>query len=846
MSLDKYRKKRDFSLSPEPAGEREEKESSALCFVVHKHKASHLHYDLRLELDGVLKSWAIPKGPSLDPSRKRLAVMVEDHPLEYRDFEGTIPEGNYGAGTVMIWDEGTYSVPGTDGQKRTEEEIRKGLDRGNVYFTLDGKKLKGAFHLVRLKRGTQENSWLLIKKDDQFATEREIPDEGLSARSGRTLEQIRSQDYLDENFTIDLSKIDLSGSQKAPPPPGPIQPMLSQLVGEPFDRQGWVFEIKWDGYRAIAEVMNGKVKLYSRKGKSFLNDYPPLARDLEKISFQVIFDGEIVVLDSEGRSDFHLLQDYRRTGSGDLAYYIFDLLYLEGYDLRSLPLLRRKSILKTIIPALPRIRYSDHIHENGKAFFELAKQNRLEGIMAKEGSSSYMGGTRTWHWQKIKATLSQEIVIGGFTEPRGGRTGIGALLGGVYEDDELVYAGSVGSGFTDDELPLVREKLIRFIREDSPFRKSLKSDTNITWVDPVFVCEVKFSEWTPEGLMRQPVFLGFREDVDARQIRREIPVSKAGIGRYAVPESSDKFLEVSGKTLKLTNLNKYYWPGEGITKGDTIDYYRQVAPFILPHLIDRPESLHRFPDGINGKSFFHKDMSDVPEWIKTEYVESDIPEGRVRYLLCQDEASLVYMVNLGAIEINPWISRVGRLDRPDYMVIDLDPLDCPFEDVIETALVVHRVLQSVEMPHYVKTSGSTGMHIFVPLGALYSYSQAREFSALICTIVNGMEPSITSMERPPERRRRKVYLDFLQNIKGKTMASVYSLRPRPGAPVSTPLNWEEVKAGLNPQQFTREEVMHRLAKYGDLWKPVLGDGIDMKKYLSSLWEKYGWDKDRRK
>lgn len=844
MALERYKQKRDFSHTPEPSGVNEDAKKGLLCFVIHKHQASHLHYDLRLELDGVLKSWAVPRGPSLDPSIRKLAMMVEDHPFDYRNFEGTIPEGNYGAGTVMIWDEGTYIVPGIEDRQKTEDEIRKGLQKGNIFFYLQGKKLKGAYHLVRLKRA-KGNSWLLIKKSDRFATEEEILEQNRSVRTERTIEQIRHADYPDESYTVDITKLDISGALKSPAPQGPLSPMLSQLVDEPFDRRGWIFEIKWDGYRAIAEVMNGDVKLYSRHGKSFLNDYPPVVRDLKKLSFQSIFDGEIVVVDSEGRADFHLMQDYRRTRRGSLIYYVFDLLYLEGYDLRSMPLLKRKHLLEQILPSLPNVRFSGHIREHGEAFFELAKKNNVEGIMAKEENSTYVSGMRSWHWQKIKIIKSQELVVGGFTEPKGGRTGIGALLGGVYEGGEFVFAGSVGSGFTDEELLLVMEKLSRFKREECPFKKLPETHTTATWIDPVFVCEVKFTEWTPEGLMRHPVFLGFREDVDPRAVRREVPRDKSRGTRYALPESSDLITEIGGNTLKLTNLNKFYWPSEEITKGDTIEYYRQVAPFLLPHLYNKPQSLHRFPDGAGGKSFYHKDMTDVPDWVKTEYVESDVPGGRIRYLLCQDEATLVYMVNLGALEINPWNSRVGSLEYPDYMVIDLDPLDCPFENVIETALVTHKILQDVDMPHYVKTSGSTGIHIFVPLGAAYNYRQTREFSALICTIINGVLPSTTSMERLPDKRRGKVYLDFLQNTKGKTMASVYSLRPRPEAPVSTPLDWKEVKAGLEPQEYTRDVVIKRLKEHGDLFRPVLYKGIDMKRYLNALSMKYGWSTGKR-
>ena len=656
-----------------------------------------------------------------------------------------------------------------------------------------------------------------------------------SVRSGKTLDEIAIDKNQRPLHQIDITRLDISGAQKAPPPPGPVKPMLAQLVKEAFDRPGWLFEIKWDGYRAIAQIHRGSVQFYSRHGISYVKDYPEIIEDLETIGFEVILDGELVVTDTLGRADFSLIQKYRHTGRGNLLYYVFDLLYLEGYDLRRLPLTKRKTLLKEVLPSLPHIRYSGHIEKSGKDFFRLAQEQNLEGVMAKEGNSMYLSGVRTRHWQKIKTYYSQEFVIGGFTEPRGGRTGIGALLVGYYDDNNLIFAGNVGGGFTSDELPGIRKKLESHARNITPFKNPPKPYTGATWVDPTMVCEVKFAEWTADSLLRQPVFLGFRYDIDPFKVQKENPVSPPeGAVNFTKPESPDQYIQVSGRRLKLTNLNKVYWPDEGISKGDTIDYYRQIAPFILPHLRDRPESLHRFPDGIKGKEFFHKDLVDAPEWAQTERIESDTQNGITRYFLCQDEASLVYMVNLGALEINPWISRVGSLDYPDYMVIDLDPLDCTFDDVVDTAIVVHQILEKTGMPHFPKTSGATGIHIFVPLGAIYTYAQARQFSALICSLVNSRLPLITSLERLPQKRKGRVYLDFLQNTKGKTMACAYSLRPRPGAPVSAPLKWEEVRRGLHPSQFTTNVIRDRLERYGDLWEPLLGKGIDMKKYLNIL------------
>lgn len=825
-SLHDYQKKRDLLKSGEPSPDLLFTKKP-LRFVIQKHQASHLHYDLRLELEGVLKSWAVPKGPSMDPSQKKLAIMVEDHPLDYRNFEGTIPKGNYGAGTVMIWDEGTYHIPGAEDKFENERMFKQFLDKGHITLHIEGTRIKGLFHLIKLNRAGLANGWLLIKSQDQHASSNPIVNESRSARTGRTMEQI-SKNEPPEFFN--LSNLDISGAKKGNFPHGPLHPMLAKLVDQPFDRKEWIFEIKWDGYRAIAEIKRDSLQFYSRNGKSFLNNYDPVVADLKKIRLEAIFDGELVVVDSQGRSDFNLLQNYRKTAKGNLLYFVFDLLFLEGYDLRSTGLIQRKSLLKQILPDLEHIRYNDHIQQDGVAFYNLARENKLEGIVAKDQNSPYLDGKRSAYWQKIKISLQQEFVVGGFTEPKGGRTGIGALLVGVYRDGELIYSGSVGGGFTNEELPLIRNRLEQLKSDNCPFSSFADSSSKATWVKPVIVCEIKFAEWTADGILRQPVFLGFREDLEPLEVKREYPVFYSEPeARYPIRSSDDLLTDISGKTLKLTNLSKTYFPSDNISKGDIIEYYRKIAPVILPHLKDRPLSLHRFPDGINGKDFFQKNMEDVPEWASTVNIPSD--SGNTRYILCQDEPALVYIVNLGSLEINPWSSRINSLDYPDYMVIDLDPLECPFRYVIDSALAIHEILQFVDVPHYVKTSGATGLHLFVPVKAQYSFEQVRQFSLLICTLVNNRLPEITSLERVPQKRKGRVYLDYLQNSKGKTMAAPYSIRPRDGAPVSTPLLWEEINYQLDPDQFTIYSIFSRLRDHGDLWKAVNFKGIDM---LSSL------------
>ena len=841
MKLTEYRAKRDFKKTPEPSGQEGAVPEEPLRFVVHKHHATRLHWDLRLELDGVLKSWAVPKGPSLDPEEKKLAVMVEDHPIDYQFFEGVIPEGNYGAGAVMIWDRGTYHAVGCPDRASSEEALRSGLAKGHISFVLAGQRLKGEFALVKLKKA-QENSWLLLKKKDaESKPGGRLSGTDTSVASGRTMDEIN-------RGKPDLSGVDLSGATSAPMPLH-VKPMLATPVEAPFDRPGWLFEVKWDGYRALGEVSEGKARLYSRNDKTLNEQFPAIAQSLATLPFDALFDGEIVVVDGSGRADFQLLQDYLQSARGNLAYYIFDLLYFEGFDLRRLPLVRRKGILRQVLPALPYVAFSEHVEAEGSALFEAAKENNVEGVMAKDAMSPYRSGERGRDWLKIKTHRQQEAVIGGFTRPKGGRKGFGALILGVYEKGRLVYIGHTGGGFTDEQLASILMRLEPLAREGSPFDKTPKTNTDVTWVEPTLVCEVRFSEWTNEGLMRQPVFLGMREDIDPREVRREeaekAPQKPAEEKRPAGPEArshpssragrSGNIAFINDAKVEVTNPEKVFWPEEGYTKGDVIDYYRRMAPFILPYLKDRPESLHRHPDGISGEAFFQKNIEhQVPGWVKTVTIRSDSENKDTRYLVCQDEASLVYMANLGCIEINPWHSRVGSLDSPDFMVLDLDPLDVVFQDVVETALATREVLSEIGARGTCKTSGGRGLHIYVPLGGAYSYEQSTQFARLVNLAVHARLPRITSIERKPEKRPGKVYLDYLQNRHGQTLVAPYSLRPRKGAPVSTPLEWKEVNERLNPLHFTIRTVPERVRKLGDLWKDVLGPGIDMAQCLARL------------
>lgn len=858
MSLTAYREKRRFEKTPEPRGGKTHR-AEALRFVVQKHAASRLHYDFRLELDGTLKSWAVPKGPSLNPHDRRLAVMVEDHPIEYGGFEGIIPKGNYGAGTVMVWDAGTYHALEATDRAESERRLREGLAKGRLRFVVEGKRLRGGFSLVRLKdrEGNGEyKNWLLIKSADEFANESDVTERDRSVLSRRSMEAIAR--VAPEVGAVWHSRSKEPAAWEALPRaamPHKVKPMLATLVDAPFDRAGWLFEPKWDGYRAIAEVSGRGVRLYSRNQQPFEQRFAPLAHALESLPYDAVLDGEIVVVDSAGKPSFQLLQSYQKNGRGQLLYYVFDLLYLDGHDLRPLPLAKRKEWLSAVISGTGLVRVSEHVEERGRDFFAAAEKLELEGIIAKDGRSRYREGERGRSWLKIKTHQRQEAVIGGFTEPRGARAHMGALVLGVYEGDNLRYIGHTGGGFTDKELAAMRAKLAPLERPTSPFPDPPRTNAPVHWVEPWLVCEIAFREWTDSGSARHPIFLGLREDKPARQVRRErvepAPEpsdsetsartrrrvrSRARSADSRETESGRKAIDAPNGAPVLTNPDKLFWPAEGLTKRDLWEYYKEIAPAILPYLRDRPLSLNRHPSGIDGPSFFQKDMSgqSLPAWLKTIVIPSQSHGRKIAYALCQDEPSLLYLANLGCIELNPWSSRTVSLDKPDYLVIDLDPEAIEFARVIEAAQAVHRLLDKAGIASFCKTSGKTGLHIYVPLGTRYNYEQAKQFAEIVANLVHGALPATTSVVRDPAQRQGRIYLDFLQNRRGQTLAAPYSVRPVPGACVSTPLRWSEVRASLDPSRFTMRTTRKRFDKLGDLWAPVLNEELDMEAALERL------------
>jgi bifunctional non-homologous end joining protein LigD len=803
-----------------------------------------LHFDLRLEAEGALKSWAVPKGPPLTTAEKRLALMVEDHPLDYLHFEGIIPAGNYGAGTVMVWDEGTYHVPGLTDRQKSEQAVIAGLIQGRFHFVVHGKKLDGEFILVKTKQG-KDNAWLLFRKAAGAAVPPVGP-EDRSVLSARTMEEIARGAPARRNQPAP-GGVDLRNVPKAPMPHD-IRPMLAASAEQPFDHPQWLFEVKWDGYRAIAEIERSKVRLYSRNKLSFEKRYVPIVDALEHLGHDAVLDGEVVVLDEHGQPRFQMLQAYQKARVGTLMYQVFDILYLDGHDLRHLPLSRRKEILAQVLDHLPNVKLSEHIAQHGVAFYDAVSKSGLEGIIAKDARSRYQDGQRSKCWLKIKAHLQQEAVIGGFTEPKGARQGLGALVLGVYDKGALVYIGHAGTGMSDASLGDLRARLDGLIQEKCPFQKRPKTNAPVHWVEPRLVCEVSFGDWTSDGQMRHPVFLGLREDKEAAMVHREEPAQVEAAEAEEEPRSTNsppppapdtrpnQQATVGGHVVALTNLRKVYWPEEGYTKGDLIDYYREVRSFILPYLKDRPQSLHRHPNGIREKSFFQKDMrrQPPPGWVETVEIVSE-PDGKAaQTIVCQDEATLVYLANLGCIELNPWNARVGTLDQADYVLLDLDPEDIAFDRVVEAAQAIHKVLEHIGAESCCKTSGKRGLHIYIPFGRRFSHEQAKHFAELIAHIVHARLPASTSLVRDPRARQGRVYLDYLQNGKGKTLAAPYSARPYPGATVSAPLKWAEVRRGLDPARFTIKTMTKRLERVGDLWVPMLGPGIDLRACLERL------------
>jgi bifunctional non-homologous end joining protein LigD len=766
--LGDYRRKRDPAKTPEPfAGGSPGAEP---IFVVQRHEARSLHYDFRLERDGALASWAVPKGVPLEPGTRALAVHVEDHPLDYASFAGEIPKGQYGGGTVEIWDRGTYELL---------EEKRD----GQLTVRLAGERLRGTWTLVPAHLDGKEQNWLLIRRSDGRAAAGECS----------------------------------------------YRPMLATLAAQPPAGEGWTFEVKWDGYRALGYVRNGECTLLSRNENDLTERFDEIAKAVVKAtkSPNAVLDGEVCALDERGRSSFSAMQ----RGTGVLVYYVFDLLELDGEPLVELPLHERRARLEALLDRRSRtVRISEGFAD-GAALFEAAAAQRLEGIVAKRLDSKYQQDRRTRDWLKVKTHGRQEFVVAGYTRGSGARAGtFGSLVLGVEEGGGLRYVGNVGTGFDNREIDRLLGLLRPLERPDSPFPEPprmprVRKDA-VVWVEPRLVAEVEFSEWTHDGHIRQPSYKGLRDDKPARDVRREVP--------------RETVIERGRRRLELSNLDKVFWPEEGITKGDLLDYYRAVAPVLVPHLRDRPFTMRRYPDGIEGKAFFQKDAPvHMPEWIRTFRAEVSTrarpPERReVGFPLVNDELALLWMANMGCIDMNAWYSRIDRPDRPDFVLFDLDPTpEVPFAQVVEVALLVRTLLDGLGLASFPKTSGGKGFHVLVPLDRRSTYADSRGFAEHVARAIAGSRPDLATTAWA-KSRRRGVLIDANQNGEGKTIASAYSVRPRPGAPVSTPLEWDEVAAGLDPAAFTMAAVLARVERHGDLFAPVLTTRQSLSRALSRL------------
>ena len=896
MLLKEYNAKRDFEKTPEPDGSRGDwsrrTDTEALRFVIQKHKASKLHYDFRLETrDGVLLSWAVPKGPSLDPRQRRLAVETEDHPLDYIDFEGIIPEGNYGAGTVIVWDIGTYT---------TEQDIRQQFNGGKISFVLSGRKIKGAFVLIRIKQ--RHRQWLLIKTDDPFTS----PEDDLtntapeSVITGRTNDQLAAkgrEKTSGGNLALDdiiVKKLEF---------PLSVRPMLAEQTDKPFDSEDWVFEVKWDGVRAIIlrDKTKGTTQIQSRNSKNITHRYPEILNAIDSVvksNESIILDGEIVVLNNQGIPDFQLHQrrmnvESRReieflSNHTPATYFVFDILYNDGKSVEELDFVDRRKILDAIIARdSKRICISEYIEEKGKALFSSILERRLEGIVAKYKHSKYLQGTRSSAWLKIKRFLTQDCVVIGYTKGEGTRQDyFGSLILAIYDKGKLRFIGHSGSGFGLDQLEASLRLIQGFRADKCPVDSLPYTKGQPVWLRPELVAEVKFNGWTQDMIMRAPIFLRFRydklpteciiEDIhhQRQQRRYNLGIVVGGAAAAATAGVGEKQEEEQAFHTKqnFSNLDKIFWTArvkrKELTKGDLITYYDKVSKYILPHLQNRPLSLKRYPDGIRGKSFFHKNWThQKPEYIKTIQVFSQSRNDIINYLICNNRETLLWLANLGCIEIHPWYSRVHDfnacinaatrrdpallnketcgLDTPDFIVFDLDPYiysgkekegEEPeynvkgFKATVDVALGLKDLLDELHIESYVKTSGKTGLHIFVPVEPIYTFDQTKTFAEIIGRMLSRRYPDKISMEWNSSSRKGKVFFDHNQNAKGKTLASIFSVRPTASASVSMPIQWRQL-SDIQPTDFTLINVPDILSAHGDAWNNIYQRKQDLLKMI---------------
>jgi bifunctional non-homologous end joining protein LigD len=902
-SLAEYQRKRDFSKTPEPKGAPDP--AGGNRFVVQKHWATRLHYDFRLEMEDVLVSWAIPKGPTLNPAERRLAAHVEDHPVSYYDFEGTIPKGEYGGGTVMVWDWGTFELE--------ESTPTESLRRGEVKFRLHGVRLSGRYALVRTR---SDKDWLLIKKKDEAADPNfDVEKFDTSVKTGRSkaeIEQGRDAVWSSRREEGEGGLIDLANAEPGPMPRA-LEPMKAQLVDDAFDDDRWLFEVKWDGIRLIAFIDDGKVSLQTRAGRMVDAEYPQLQAIARLVNAkQAVLDGEVVVLDEEGRPSFQLLQN-RGNEPRPMQYMVFDIVYRDGQRLVRVPLEDRKRLLRNIIRDSAVLKYSEHVLGEGKAFYRAAKEKRLEGIVGKLRDSVYQPGVRSSAWLKIKTVSEQEVVIGGFTAPRNSRKHFGAILVGVYDDGNLVYTGHTGGGFDEKTLASVYKQMKPLVIDKPPFAgKPPHTNEKPTWIKPELVAEVKFAEWTRDGLMRQPVFQGMRDDVDPKNVRRERPrdadresaraeatstsstiqgarrpapvriaAKTASIERprtspspsrpsrkpaalptnipdtplsRAAAQISKKLhtnirgatadelaaldaikkegdWQIGGRVVHLTNLDKLLFPEDRYSKRDLIRYYVQVAPVLIPYFSQRPLSMNPHPDGIHGSSFWQKDKPGyAPEWIPTFRFQDR--KNIKDWILIEEVATLAWLANHAVIDMHPWYSRFDKPEYPDWSVVDLDPAEgATFQDVVAVARVVKTALDHLKLKGLLKTTGQSGLHVYIPIERRYTLDESRGFVEKLAHMIAELMPDKVTEIWEVKRRTGKIRIDYTQNVINKTLTGPYTVRPAIRAPVSAPITWDELDdRRLRPDKWTIKTLGDRLLEVGDLFH----DALTIRQRLPSL------------
>ncbi|SHF56064.1 bifunctional non-homologous end joining protein LigD [Kaistia soli DSM 19436] len=844
MALETYRSKRNFKTTPEPEGSAAAESGNS--FVIQKHDATRLHYDFRLEMDGVLKSWAVTRGPSLNPEEKRLAVHVEDHPLDYGDFEGTIPKGEYGGGTVIVWDRGTWTPIG---------DAHKGYAKGHLEFSLDGERLKGRWHLVRMhgKPGEKRENWLLIKGDDEFARTDDAPDileeAPDSAKTGRSISEVAGEPpgwssktgKIEEpdsaaakpvRVTTAKSKAASSGKVPASSAPAPeterpaearkakmpdfVPPELATLVAAPPEGARWLHEIKFDGYRLIARIADGEVRLLTRTGLDWTSKFgTDVVAALAALPCQAaMIDGELVVEGAAGASDFSALQADLSEGRSDrFVFYAFDLIHLDGEDLTRVPLIKRKETLERLIGAGgPSLRYSAHFPESGEMVLRHACRLSLEGVVSKVADSPYRSG-RGRSWVKSKCSARQEFVIGGYVPSTATQHAVGSLLLGVHDADGLDHVGRVGTGFTASVSRDLYRRLQAIAVDKSPFAEALTADERrgARFVDPVLVAEVEFRAWTGDGHLRHASFRGLREDKPASEIVRErAKVAKEGAAP-PVPKPPKR-------TVKLTHPDRIYWPDAGITKEGLADYYAEVWRFIGPHIVGRPLALLRCPEGIDGEKFFQKHA-----WKGVNAAVRLVPDPKARneppFISIDSLDGLMALVQSATLEIHPWGSTLADWERPDRIIMDLDPGEgVSWAAVIEAAADVRARFEAAGLAAFVKTSGGKGLHVVAPLKPKADWPAAKAFTKAMAEAMAGDAPDRYVATIAKAKRGGKILIDYLRNQRGQTAVAAYSTRARPGAAVSMPLSWDELGPDIGPAHFTVANAPGHIAARGsDPW-----------------------------